>query len=114
MDKKGFTLIEVVVSLAILSGAVMMLLASFNYHLGVASQVREDVLTAVLATGKMQELRMEGYAAATEGTFGEPFTGYRWSIVKEDSGLEGVKRLELKVGHEKGRALSLVSFIQER
>ena len=101
------------VALAILSGAVVALLASFNYHLGVASGSRDEVLATALGLEKMEEIKLGGKAEALEGTFGKAYPEYRWSLVQEDTALKGIKRLELKVSREKGRPFFLVSYIKQ-
>lgn len=110
---RGFTLIEVIAALAILSGAVVMLLSSFNYHLGAAARSREEVLSTVLGMEKIEEMRLAGGGSSLEGGFGEAYPEFRWTLLEEDSGLKGVKRHELKVTNGKGAPLSLVYFSKE-
>lgn len=112
MDKKGFTLLEVMIALAVLSGAVAILVTSFNYHLNVAARSSQDVVSTVIGLQKMEELKLEGRLSALEGGFGEGFPGYAWELASEDTELKGVKRLELKVSHD-GSILSLISFVRE-
>ncbi|WKZ33989.1 MAG: type II secretion system protein [Thermodesulfobacteriota bacterium] len=112
MDKRGFTLIEAMIALAVLSGAVAILVTSFNYHLNVAARSSREAVSVVLGLQKIEELKLEGRLSALEGGFGEGFAGYNWELVSEDTELKGVKRLELKVGHE-GSFFSLVSFVRE-
>ncbi|OGP13453.1 MAG: hypothetical protein A2054_05365 [Deltaproteobacteria bacterium GWA2_55_10] len=110
---KGFTLIEVVAALAILSGAVVMLLSSFNYHLGAAARSRDEVLSTVLGMEKIEEMRLAGGKGGLEGDFGEAYPEFRWTLLEEDSGLKGVKRNEFKVTNGKGAPISLVYFSRD-
>jgi len=112
-DSKGFTLIEVMVALAILSGAVFMLIGSFNFHLGASERSRAEVLSTVLGMEKIEEMRLAGGASGLEGGFGEAYPEFSWTLLEEDSGLKGVKRHELKVTNGKGAPLSLVYFSKE-
>lgn len=112
-NRDGFTLIEVMVALAILSGAVITLVASFNYHLGAADRSRQEVLSTVLGMEKIEETRLAGSSSGLEGDFGEAYPGFSWKLLEEDSGLKGVKRHELKVSNGKGAPLSLVYFSKE-
>lgn len=107
----GFTFIEVMVALAITAGVVTALVVSFNYHLGAAWRTRDDVVAAVLGAGKIEEIKLEGIKAR-EGDFGDGFEGFSWTLLEEDSGLKGVKRIELKVMREKGAPVSFVSYIR--
>lgn len=111
-DKQaGFTFIEVMVALAITAGVVTALVVSFNYHLGSAWRSRDDVVVSVLGAAKLEEIKLEGIRAR-EGDFGEGFEGFSWTLLEEDSGLKGVKRLELKVNREKGAPVSFVSYLR--
>lgn len=107
----GFTFIEVMVALAITAGVVTTLVVSFNYHLGGAYRTRDDVIAAALGAEKLERVKLEGITGR-EGDFGEAFAGYSWKLVEEDSGLEGVKRIELKVSREKGSPISFVSYLK--
>lgn len=112
-DKRqgGFTFIEVMVALAITAGVVTALVVSFNYHLGGAWRTRDDVVVAALGAAKLEEIKLEGIRAR-EGDFGEGFEGFSWTLLEEDSGLSGVKRLELKVIREKGPPVAFVSYVR--
>ncbi len=112
-DRGGFTLIEVMVALAILTGSVAMLIGSFNFHLGTTARSREEVIATVLGMEKIEEARLSGGSVGLEGDFGEAYPEYSWTLLEEDSGLKGVKRLELKVTNGKGAPLSLVYFNKE-
>lgn len=116
MDKKGFTLLEVMVALAVLSGAVAILVTSFNYHLSAAARSSQEVVSVVLGLQKMEELRLEGSLAAAAldsgGGSWEAFPGYTWELAGEDTELTGVMRVELKVGHD-GSFFSIISFVKE-
>lgn len=99
------------VALAITAGVVTALVVSFNFHLGGAYRSRDDVVAAALGAKKLEEIKLEGIVAR-EGDFGEGFEGFSWTIIEEDTGLKGVKRLELKVIREKGSSVSFVSYLK--
>lgn len=104
----GFTFMEVMVALAITAGVVTALVVSFNYHLGASSRTRDEVISSVLGAKKLEDIRIEGITER-EGVF-EGFEGLSWRLVEEDSGMEGVKRIELIVTGKEGQAISFVSF----
>ena len=107
----GFTFIEVMVALAITAGVVVLLVVSFNYHLGGASRSREDVIVAALGAQKLERIKLEGIVER-EGDFGEGYEGFSWTLLEEDSELKGVKRLELKVVRKNGPPVSFVSYLK--
>jgi len=62
--KKGFTLIEVLVSLAIVSGVFLLVLTSFSYHIDIFGRKKDSLMLLLQAkenlylyrTGKLIEL----------------------------------------------------------
>ena len=50
---EGFTLLEVMIALAVLAGVVVTVLSTLNYHLGVASRSSDLVTASIL--GKKQD-----------------------------------------------------------
>ena len=52
----GFTLLEVMVALAIMAGVIITLLGSVNYHLGIIAAERDSTTLTLLARNRMAEL----------------------------------------------------------
>ncbi len=62
---KGFTLLEVMVALAIMSGVVLTVISSVNFHLSLVARDREETIALLLARSKLEELQLPGRNAPT-------------------------------------------------
>jgi len=79
-NEKGFTLLEVIVSLAILAGAILMLVQLFSGALNQAAQADRYLNGVYLAQQKFSQLEMANFKSEfTEGEF-ENQEGYRWQL----------------------------------
>jgi prepilin-type N-terminal cleavage/methylation domain-containing protein len=56
-QKTGFTLLEVMISLAIAAGLIIILLYTLNYHLGIAE--RQETITVATHLAKVKMFEME-------------------------------------------------------
>ena len=52
---KGFTLLEIMIALAIMAGVLLTVISSFNYHLSLAARDREETIAALLARAKLDD-----------------------------------------------------------
>ena len=80
-DKQGFSLIEVLISLAILALAVIVLLVERTRAFQQTMDTHHYRIAVMLSYEKMEELRA-GIEEETEGTF-EGREGYTWQVVQE-------------------------------
>ena len=82
----GFTLLEVMVALAIIAIALTAVLGSQSQSLSLASEAKFRTTAAFLAQGKMAEIEAEKPEDFTSdsGDFGENFPGYRWDLSVND------------------------------
>ena len=46
---RGFTLLEIMIALAIMAGVILTVITSFNYHLSVVSRDKEETIAVLLA-----------------------------------------------------------------
>lgn len=78
--KSGFTLLEVMIAVAVIAIALTTLLGSQSQSLSVVSEARFDAVAAMLAQQKLSELRLEAFddLGDESGEFEENFTGYGW------------------------------------
>lgn len=60
-DGCGFTLLEVIIALAIMSGALAIMLGAVNKNLVLASQSKNLSIASALAQRKLSEIELEGY-----------------------------------------------------
>lgn len=92
---RGFTLLEVMVSLAIMAGVILTVLGSVNYHLGIMANERDSTAMTLLARTRMTEL--EEAPAKGEGTFApsHPELGWKADLLPAD--LPGLQKLVVRV-----------------
>ena len=94
-DARGFTLLEVMVAVIIISIALVSLIGSQSQSVSIATASRFETTASLLARQKLTELALAGFEelASAEGDFGEEFPDYSWSVEvrelgEEDTGLE--------------------------
>lgn len=107
---RGFTLLEVMVAMAIIAIALTAVLGSQSQSLSLASEAKFSTTAALLAQSKMAEIEAEKPEDLTSdsGDFGEDYPGYRWDKSVNDVTFdepEGVsdylKRIDLIISWEK-------------
>jgi general secretion pathway protein I len=107
---RGFTLLEVMVALAIMAGVILTLLGSVNYHLGIIANERDSTTLTLLARFRMAE--MEQAPAKGEGTFAPIHPELSWKAELLPSDLPGLQKLVVKVKRgSDGREVALVCFL---
>jgi general secretion pathway protein I len=120
VKRGGFTLLEVMVAIAILAIALTSLLGSQNQSIFAADEANFSSLSAFLAQQKMTELLAEpGGIYAGSGDFGEQHPGYYWRAetvpysIPEADVLEGTEdlltRIDLVVHDENERRRFVLS-----
>lgn len=97
--RAGFTLLEVMISLAIVGGLLVTLLYTLNYNLGIAERHRVITITTHLAKEKMYE--MERNPAEGKGQFPEPFSGFSYETHFKDSLFPGMLEITVMVKNAK-------------
>lgn len=80
-SQKGFTLLEVIIAVAIMGAALAILLGSVNRNLMQASLSKNQSIAQTLAQQKMSEIELDGYPQVGEeqGPF-EEFPGFYWFV----------------------------------
>ena len=78
-NNNGFTLIEVLVALAVVSGVFLVILTSFSFHLDIFERKKEN-LKLVLKAKENLYLFRKGKLLETEGTK----DGIKYNITTED------------------------------
>ncbi|MBI1911422.1 MAG: prepilin-type N-terminal cleavage/methylation domain-containing protein [Deltaproteobacteria bacterium] len=112
-NEKGFTLLEVMIGLAILAGVIISLVASVNYHMEVSSKVTQTVLGTILGKEKAEELKLMENTGALEGDFSPEFSQYSWKLSEENTEIPGLKRRELNIIWDTN-GISFITFRQEK
>jgi general secretion pathway protein I len=76
---RGFTLLEVVVALAIMASVILTVLGSLNYHLDSISAERDNTTLTILARNRLVELEQQGgLQQKSEGTFAPAHAEITW------------------------------------
>ena len=78
--KKGFTLLEVMVAVAILSLGLIIAIQSFSVSLRIAETSLNLSKAALLAQRKLSEIELEGFSfeSLNSGDFGENYPDFGW------------------------------------
>lgn len=111
--QKGFTLLEVMIGLAILAGAVVTLVAAFNYHLRAASENSDLVAASVLGRLKAEEAALYGPPKIMSGSFDGDFSSFKWEMSPSDTDLPGLKRLDVRISWDASKNLTLHTYYLE-
>lgn len=107
----GFTLLEVMISLAIVGGLLVTLIYTLNYHLGIAERHRTITISTNLAKGKMYD--MEENPVAGKGQFPEPYSSFSYETNIRDSLFPGMSEIQVVVGDGK-ETVKLFELIRKK
>ncbi|MFZ3136341.1 MAG: type II secretion system protein [Thermodesulfovibrionales bacterium] len=97
--EKGFTLLEIMIALAIIGGLLVTLIYTLNYHLGIAERHESLTIATILARDKMSEI--EKNPAETEGDFPEPYNAYHYATTISASSFPELSELSVVVSNGK-------------
>ncbi|WP_028583031.1 type IV pilus modification PilV family protein [Desulfogranum mediterraneum] len=94
---RGFTLLEVMIAVAILAIGLVTLIGSQSQSISLVTVARFEGVAALLAQEKLTELRLQAFeeVSTDQGEFGEEFAGYIWKtqvteLGEDDVGIVGV------------------------
>lgn len=118
----GFTLLEVLVAIAILAISLTTIYGSQARSLVLASEAQFRITASFLAGMKLAELESgTGGLVNDDGEFGDEFPGYSWKTsvenaslqdIKEFSGIEtDARKVEVTVSRQTGYVYSLQAYI---
>jgi len=114
---KGFTLLEIMVALAIMAGVILTILSSVNYHLSLTGRNQDEAIAVLLAREKIEELELldrENLAQGKEGTFSPDWPEYSWKAELSPMPVALLKKLTVTVtwGAER-RTMSLDNYVSQ-
>lgn len=115
----GFTLLEIMIALAIISIAMVSLLSLANRSIGVHDRLQRITTATLLAQGKMSETEVDSQDAIlsnqdTQGRFEDPYADYSWRIRYQETPLPSVRMITVTVvwGDEaQNERVDLTSFV---
>ena len=101
--REGFTLLEVMIALAIVGGLLVTLIYTLNYNLDIAS--RHEIITTatMLAKDMIADVETGGKSIDIEGKFPEPYEDYHYKVDIKDSKYPGVSEIAVTVDRDKER-----------
>ncbi|MEE4253714.1 MAG: type II secretion system protein [Desulfuromusa sp.] len=116
---KGFSLLEVMIALAIVAIALVSLLGLSNRSILVQNKIQRLTQATMLAQQLMSEQELNVTKSRVdwepqEDAFSEPFAAFRWQISYQDTLINQVKQVTVIViwgDAEKNEQVQLVSFL---
>lgn len=98
-DRKGFMLLELIVSLAILSTGLLAVTRSFISSLGASNYSRQYTLACILTEEKLNELELftDLSEETVQGSFEEPYTQFSWKSEIKPSSNESLKHVTVTI-----------------
>ena len=88
---RGFTLLEVMISLAIVGGLLVTLVHTLNHHLGIVE--RHVVITTATLLAKEKLVETEDTLTGGKGEFEDPYRGYTYEAEVKESPYFGVSEI---------------------
>lgn len=107
---RGFTLLEVMIALAITAGVLLTVISSLNYHLSIVSQDAEETSAVLLGRAKLDD---PDFSKQTEnkGSFAPDHPALKWEREITETELPGLNRIRLTVSwNDDRKRLSLVQY----
>jgi len=109
---KGFTLLEVMIALAIMAGVVVTILASTNYHLDLMQGENETTALTLLARSQIELLEQKGGVLKSNGTFTPLHPDITWDAELFPTKFPSLQKLVLKVKRTGDkREVALVRYV---
>ena len=93
--KTAFTLLEVMISLAVVGGLLVTLLYTLNHHLGIAE--RHGVVTLSIGLAKEKLYEMEREPEEGKGTFPDPYAAFSFVTSIKDASFPGFLEISVSV-----------------
>ena len=88
-SEDGFTLLEIMVALAILGGVIVTALVSVSHHLTVMDENLDIAFASMLARSKLVEMGLGNETRKERGGFGEPYEDFTWKYERESGDYQG-------------------------
>jgi general secretion pathway protein I len=103
--EKGFTLLEVMIAMAILAIVLVTVFHSQSQSIAMANESRAMTTLALLAQSRMAEVEGQQNLSTgqTSGTFGDDFPNYTWTAsITQPQGLGSgfLRKIEVTVVHD--------------
>jgi general secretion pathway protein I len=107
----GFTLLEVMIALAIMAGVILTVISSFNYHLSMVERDRQETMAVLLGRAKMDDPDFRP-DERKKGTFAPDRPEIAWAVDIKPTDYPGVNRVILTVSWDsERRKVDLVQYV---
>lgn len=107
---RGFTLLEVMIALAIAAGVLLTVISSVNYHLSIVARDSEETAAVLLGRAKLDDPDF-AKLSDNKGTFAPDHPEMKWERETTKTELPGLNRVRLTVSwNDDRRKLSLVQY----
>lgn len=107
----GFTLLEIMIALAIVGGLLVTLIYTLNYNLGIAEKHEFVTIASMLAKNRLLEL--ETTPVNAEGEFPEPHADYHFKAEVKKYSFPGISQLSVTVSRNK-QEISLSRLVEAK
>jgi general secretion pathway protein I len=104
-SRKGFTLLEVMIAMAILATVLVTVFHSQSQSIAMANESRALTTLALLSQSRMAEIegRQDLSTGQTTGNFGDEFPDYTWTVnisQPQGPGSSTLRKIEVTVVHD--------------
>ena len=110
---KGFTLLEVMIALAITAGVLLTVISSLNHHLSIVGQDTEETTAVLLGRAKLAD---PDFSKQTDnkGSFAPDHPLLKWERETVPADLPGLNRITLTISwNDDRKKLTLVQYAQQ-
>ncbi len=90
----GLTLLEVLISLAILSGVIVTVIGSLNYHLSLLSYDTDLVTAAIVGRARAEMNAITGLPKSRSGEGEDGLERFKWRVETSGAEVPGLVRVE--------------------
>lgn len=109
---RAFTLLEVMVALAIMAGVILTVLAAVNYHLALTARERDNTMLTILARARMTELEQGAIPEKSDGTLAPLHPELTWQAELLPTELPLLRKLVVRVRRTgDGREVALARYV---
>lgn len=107
---RGFTLLEVMIALAITAGVLLTVISSLNHHLAQVGNDAEETTAVLLGRAKLDDPEF-AKVAEDKGDFAPNHPGHKWVREITKTELPGLNQIRLTVTwNDNAKRLTLVKY----
>ncbi|MFH1146877.1 MAG: type II secretion system protein [Pseudomonadota bacterium] len=104
----GFTLLEVLVAVAIIGGLLVTVITTINYHLAVAA--RHETITVGTSLAENLFMEIESKPEHREGRFPDPNSDYSYEVQLEETLFPDIARARINVRKDR-ELITIYGFV---